>query len=434
MIRTKKTGRRTLRLSRRCFLRGAGGVLLALPMLEFALPRGAQAQGVGPAKRFVAVGMENGTHPDVWHPQTQGSGWETRAGTAPLDPIREHIMLVTGLHQRAIRSPGGIEHNNGIVNVFTSRPWLSEDTWVSTGPSLDQVVAHEIGHETPFASLVMTPNQRAPKLRSSWVRAGEPSPLIVGPRALLTTIFPGGGGQDHGRELERRRRLLDLVAADASALKKKLGTHDRQRLDEHLTAVEEVEERALRLQQRRQQCQQPQLPAELDELEKRQRWELMVDLFTLALRCDLTRVGTFQFGYGPKIYRTAQDPNSPLLTDHEASHLDAEIIGRTTATKMGWMAYLVRALERAQEVDGSSLLDHTLVYINNDVSHGNQHDFDDMPIVLAGRAGGAMRSGLHLRFADEPVARLHTTLLKLMGIEATSFGLDGEGWLAGLAA
>ena len=424
-----------MRHSRRTFLRGAAGAFLALPALEYFGPKKhLLAASDKPPTRLITVALINGTHPTVWHPKTEGRSWEILPGTAPLEPFRDQVMMLTGLHHRAIKSDGGIQHNHGEVNVLTSRPWLRDSKRVATGPSLDQVVAKELGHGSPFSSLVVTPDTRAPVLKPSWISAGHPAPMVVGPLALHRLLFPAEGLVAYEANRARRGRLLDLLAGDAVALKKKLGARDRMVLEEHLGAIEAVEERSIRLIDRLKVCQSPEVTPRYAEETKTARFELMVDLLVMAMRCELTQVVTISLRSGPHVHEVEGDQNSPLVSDHEASHMGASIIGRTTANKMRWMAYLIEKLKDTADIDGHSMLYNSLVYLTNDISHGNQHDFDDMPILLAGQAGGAMRSGLHVRYADQPVAKLHTTLLKLMGVEATRFGLDGDGWLAGLAS
>jgi hypothetical protein len=421
------------RLHRRTMLRGAG-VGVALPLLEAMLGRhGRLAMGAAEPQpiRLVTVMFTWGTHPAVWLPTTQGRDFALPLGLAPLSARRADINVLSGLHQRVVRGQGISAHGFGLVGALTSTPNIP-GRQAATGPSIDQAVAKQIAQRsrTLLPSAVVALGGGSP---SSWIASGQPAPVLRGPAELFEALFPGGkspsGPNGFKDKQAHERRLLDVIRGDSVRLKARLGASDRARVDQHLTAIEELERQIALHERHAQTCATPAAPAAGGS--KAEQLRMVARLVQMAFRCDTTRVITILVGPYDQIAKSPTDPS--LISDHDASHGNAEIMGRSTVAKITQFAYLLEQLASAPEGD-SNLLRQSLVLTGNDVSHGNRHDYDDMPVLLAGSAGGQVRTGLHIRYRDQPIGRLYVSLMNIFGGAQSQFGVDGFGELPGILA
>ncbi len=411
------------RLSRRTVLRTTSGAALALPWLQAMTPRARAALPELP-KRFVVFFPYNGTHASVWRPTTVGPAYALPFALQPLESLRKDFNVLSGLH---LRATGNNSHATYCCALSCDKPQLvTGDKQIGGAVSIDQALATKIGMRTKIPSLVVDLNMGR---RISWIAAGQPSPIVVGAKKLLAQLFPvpapmpmSGGS--------RQRRILDLVRADANRLNARLGPADRRRVDQHLTALDEVDRQLAFAASGAKSCAGLTVPTMTTAMTKAEEMKLTATLIALAFSCDLTRIIVVNLGHVDRVARSATNPT--LTDDHEASHMDPEIVGRVTRAKMELFADLLQKLKDTAEGD-SNLLKQSLVYTGNDVSDGNKHDVSDMPILLAGGAGGQMRTGNHIRFNDQPVGRLFVSVLNFLGAPTETFGKDGMGALPDLA-
>lgn len=438
-MRTRWLDSHRPRLSRRTFLRGAGA-LLALPWLEAMLPRVARAQGAASARRFLGWYVPCGIHMAAWTPANTGINYTPSPILSPLAPLRSEVLVLSGLSNRAGQDSVAGDHARGTGCFLTAtRVKRTEGADIQNGISLDQVIAQSIGSATTLPSLQLgaegggsTGNcdsgySCAYARNISW--AGPQTPLAkeTNPRSAFDRLFQGGDAQLSAEERERRRQLrlsvLDAVGEDAHRLRLELGSSDRQKLDEYLGGVRELELRVENLTGSACQVSEPADPADFPA-----RVRAMSDIIVLAFRCDLTRVITFMQG------NAGSNQTYPWLDvfdgHHQLSHHQGNPINHAQLQAIDtWeveqFAYLLGQLAAVQE-PGGSLLDSALVFFSSEIEDGDAHRHTNMPVLLAGRGGGAVVPGSHRRWTTEqPVANLFLTILAAFGIERASFGDQG---------
>jgi hypothetical protein len=413
-----------MRISRRTVLRGSGA-LVALPVLEAMLPRRAHAATDTPI--LVAFFVPNSLPLEFFVPAATGSGFELTPLLEPLAAHRESLVVVSG-----VQGVGGPDSHAAGTCAFSTGVECS--TLGAGGPSFDQVAAQQLGGDLPFASLVVTANNQASYdsngyssacfANVSWSAAEQPVPAERDPAVLFTRLFGDGtplAAIEAERRLARRRSVLDNVKADIDRLRPRLGNGDRMRLEAHLDAVREVEQR-LDVQVS---CEVPDPPSGYPE----STWEtgyderarLLLDLLALGLSCGLTRYGSFMYHDGG-----ADDPGDIAAglpgRHHSAAHeANRETMRQYSLVHMDALAYFLDRLAAAPGSTGS-LLDDALVVCGTELGDGTGHTAHDLPFVLAGGAGGSIAGGRHLATDGAPVSALHLSVLRTCGVELESFG------------
>jgi hypothetical protein len=427
-------------LSRRTFLRGAGAAI-ALPFLEAMWPASARAQAGASARRFLAWYVPNGIHMPDWRPSTTGASYTLTPILAPLVNARSELLVLSGLANRAGQDNVPGDHARGTGSFLTAkRVRRTDGSDIENGISLDQRIAQAIGSATSLPSLQLgaegggsTGNcdsgySCAYSRNISW--AGPQSPLAkeTNPGSAFDRLFQGPDAQLTPAERERRRAqrlsVLDAVTDDAARLRLALGASDRQKLDEYLTGVRALELRVQNLGSSSCQVAAPPDPADYPA-----RVRAMADLIVLAFRCDATRVVTFMQA------NAGSNQTYPQLGVFDGHHQISHHQGNTTnhaslrainTWEVGEFAYLLEALAALQE-PGGSLLDSAIVFFSSEIEDGDAHRHTNMPVLLAGRGGGAITPGRHLSWSGNPtIANLFLTILRAFGIQDATFGDDGS--------
>lgn len=442
---------RPFRLDRRALLRGAGAAV-ALPLLDAMLdgrggvfaPRAAHAQSMPPAapppQRLITLAFSAGVFIDQWTPSTDGTDYTLTAPLAPLAPHRADFTLVSGLENTAA-SAGGWDfresHSQGAATLFTGVPPLSYSS--VGGPSVDQVAAMRLGTGTRFPSIAIGVQPAAgangPTVENqSWRSPTAPVPARREPLLLYNDLFSVPAAPSAAEvTLRRRRSVLDLVSRDIARLSARVGASDRALLDEHLTSIRTVEQSLASVTS----CAAPSAPAAGAPPNEQQpaTGRLFMDLLVLALRCDLTRFGSFQLQTPPD-----ERPMPWLgLSDghHVISHRPdtaGDAIAQYTVWKMEQVAYLLAAMKAVREGTGT-LLDNTLLVVTSEIGDLRAHNWTNLPVILAGRAGGRVRAGRHVRYPTHtPFNRLLVTMLRAIGVDTPRFGIDGTDSLSELLA
>lgn len=411
------------KLSRRTILRGAGiagAVTIGLPLLEAMLDdRGlsfskASAQPTS-ARRFVVMHWPQGlpmgwNGGDFFFPTSAGSGYSPTAALQPFvdaDLVGD-VNIVSGLTYERIRSSLGDAHGHAPAFI-TGYETVNEGGIIAQGPSADQVAARVIGTSTRFASLA-TGLYTQGDFGNPWTGRGAPVPLELSPQRLFDRVFGSLSLPEDEAMLQLRRTqsVLDLVKDDITALQRTLGSNDRARLEDHLTSIRELE-RAVTSPPSTE-CAAPARPADVpyDDGDATEYARLMIDLVTMALRCDLTRVAFVSLG---GIWRTY--PHLGVGTDyHNVCHtgfneaasvgprldddreLAAEYYRRIGLWHMEQVAYFVNAL-KTPDAMGGSLLDDMAFVALSEFGDGGLHHESYIPIIAAGRLGG-MTGGRHV--------------------------------------
>ena len=423
-------------VNRRTFLRGAGGAAIALPLLE-AMGRSATAV----PKRFVVMFSPNGTVRENWLPKGGQTDFTLSPILSPLEPHRKDIVVVSGVAQQ--QGGGGGGHVRGMGCMLTGVPvnaggsWEGDGSWAS-GISVDQEIANKIGMDTKFRSLELGvgvglgPPGGIPAsvwTRMSYLGNNSPLPPENSPYKAFARIFAGLGDDPTGalRLRASRRTVLDGMKAEYTALVAKLGAADRARVDSHLQAIRQIEEALDRAPEGV--CKLPMQGPAIDVLKNDNYGavgRLQTDLMVMAMACDLTRVASLQWSHS--VGETRFTWLGINEGHHEISHKgDSDVTARDHLTKINrWyaeqLAYLIAKLKEVPE-EGGTMLDHTLILWCNELGKGNAHSGTDAPYVLAGRAGGTMRTGRSLSFQGAvPHNNLLVSLLNAMGLSATRFG------------
>lgn len=429
-------------LSRRTVLRGLGASI-ALPVLEQMLPGmpRARAEGTPEVRRLVVLFVPCGMIMKRFTPEKDGEDYELTPILRPLESVRDEVLVVTGLANRPAYPDGAGPHVGGTGSFLTARKILP-DGRIGNGISMDQVAAAELGRHTRYRSLELGIDGSATGAceggfscaylcNIAWASESMQLAKETNPRAVFDRLF--GDASDGDSELRRkhRRSVLDLVRDDAIRLEARLGVADKRRLDEYLTGIRELERR---LETPAAECDPGEPPEPVTDL--REHTRAMLDLMVLALRCDQTRVITFMLGNGSS---PRQFPFLGISGQHHAlSHHqgDPNRIAANVAIntwEVAQFAYLIEQMKAATDPEGNSLLDSSLLYLGSEMGDPNVHDRLDMPVLLAGRAGGRLRTGRHLRLASEqPLAKLYVSMLEMLGAPVDQFGLDGTGPLPGL--
>lgn len=426
-------------LPRRSVLRGllgGGAAFLAIPTLEAMLDGNGRAYACGGIvpRRFGQFWWGNGVRPDRWVPTGTGADWELSPELAALVGVKPWVTVVSGL---SVRTGNDYPHDSGSIGLLAGgAPLEAAGSYTVPGATVDQVIAAAIGGDTVYRSL-----QTSPTGARGWSYNGPSSrnPPEGSPFALYERLF-GSTFREPGSEgivdptLALRQSVLDSVLEDANALRARVGAADQARLDQHMTGVRELELRLARLQEDPPDlasCVRPAAPLESypdvdGRPQIRAMGRAMTDLLVMALACDQTRV------FGHFINDAVADTLFPEATagHHDLTHNEPgeqPQVDAITTRIVEDLAYLLEAMAALPEGDGT-LLDNSVVLAGTEVSLGQTHSVDDMPLLFAGGACGNLRTGLHYRGqGQENATKLMLTLVRAMDVVTGSFGIgDGE--------
>lgn len=431
---------------RRTVLRGVLGgaaVFLGLPVLEAFLSRNGDAYACGGVipKRFGLFFWGNGNRPERWVPTGEGTDWELSEELAPLLNIKHKVSVISGM---SIKHPNVFPHTSGVAGLLTGVAPSSEiEDGSIRAPTIDQIIAQQIGGDTIWRSIQTTPTGSS---GVSYNGLHSQNPPEASPYALFERIFGSsfrapGDSAAVDPTLALRQSVLDAVLEDANRLKAQVGRADQARLEAHMDGVREIETRLARLQEDPPQldaCVPPDAPAEdYPDIDGRPqisaKSRAMCDMLAMAMACDQTRV----FGH------YLSDPVSGTLFTgtsaghHDLTHNEAEPqeeVHQITVQIMQEYAYLLEKMDSVQEGD-ETLLDNSVVLGCSEVSLGKTHSLDDMPIVYGGTACGRLQQGVHYRsYTAENVSKVMLSLIRAMDITAASFGEAEAEVSDGLAA
>lgn len=441
---------RPFRLSRRAVLRGvAGGSLatLALPTLD-AMLNGhgtAFAQSGAPLpKRFGVFFWGNGVRLPKWTPAESGPGYALTEELAGLANVKDYVSIVSGT---SIKSGNERGHHAGCVGILSGSPMVPQEAngapYVSTfsAPSIDQVVASALGDVTRFRSLELGVTRQVVSGEGTTLRylshngPDNANPPEYSPGALFERVFGtgftgGGVVATVDPKLALRRSVLDAVRLDANALSKRLGAGDRMRLDQHLSSIRALENQIIAIESAPPPpsgCVAPEHPGDLQGASRTEIATAMADLLALSLACDQSRV--FSIMYSGGVSLTVYDEVGASTEHHGLSHDeggDQPLVHAITTFIIGHLGLFLEKLKDTPEGDGN-LLDNCAILASSDCAEGQPHSLDDYPIVVAGRAGGALaHPGVHYRSdSGENASNVLLTLLQAMDLELTEFGNGG---------
>ena len=441
-------------LTRRTLLRGLGATV-ALPLFESVQPANARAASALVPTRMAVLYVPNGVFMDRWRPIGEGHDFALGPTLEPVTPFRDRLQVITGLsHRNANAGPDGPgDHARAMATILTgARARKTAGADIRAGISVDQLAAQSIGHQTRFPSLELTCDESrksgncdsgyscAYQFNMSWRSPTQPATPEANPRAVFERFFGSGSAAERAANLaarrERQRSILDFVSSDASDLQRRLDAADRRKLDEYLSGVREIERRVTSSELPVPDVPDHDLPDRPPQ-SYREHFELLTDMLVLAFRTDSTRVATFILSHDGS-NRTFPEIGISEA-HHEISHHQGrpdrlELIARIDRFYAERLAYVLGRLAAVPEADGRSLLDHSMLLYASGISDGNRHNHDDLPVVLAGGAGGRLATGRHLRLPGErPMSDLFLTMLDLLGAPQERFG-DSTGLLGDVRA
>lgn len=443
------------RISRRTVLRGLGTVV-SLPFLEAMRPKllanaAAASQAASP-RRLAFIYVPNGAIMDDWTPTSEGAGFDLPAILQPLAPYRDEMLVLSELTCDKARPNGdGAGDHARASSAFLTGCQARKTAGANfrSGISADQVAATRLGDRTRLSSLELgieryrgTGNCDSGyscvyEHTMSWRSSTSPLPNEVDPRLVFERLF-SDQSNDPGRLKRNRLRasVLDAVIADARGLEGRLGGADRQKLDQYLTCVRELELRIARAEslppiQPPEGAVRPEsVPADLAE-----HFHLMCDLMVLAFQTDVTRVATCMFGREGSELRykmVGVSEGHHELTHHRGDPDKIDKVRLINTFHIQQFTYLIGKLKAIPEGEGT-LLDNCMIAYGSGNSDGNRHTHENLPILVAGKGGGSLKTGRHIRFPKEtPVNNLWLSLLDRMGARLEQLG-DSTGHLEGLA-
>ena len=440
-----------MRTTRRKFLRGVGGIALGLPWLEgmatahaigpsplrmvhFYVPIGVVRRGFfpGEADHIIPKGNLGGVMKSLGEqdPHQSFKPLDVLTPTMqPLEGLKDQVTLITGMDRQF---QNGTDVHAQCASCYLSSAKLFEvkgSAW-PLARTLDHIVADHVGQQTPFKTLEFGCNNHTDNKESiyfdniSWYGTGHVAPSIRNPRKMYQRLFST-------HDINRYKDVTSLVLDDARDLKKQLGQGDKQKLDEYFESIRAIEVQLARLENIKLDLADIDFEEPADAYLPRGDYiRLMGDLMVTALQAGLTNVATFMIG--PERWDT------PYMFDglfdkprshHKMSHNQTVMIDdllKVDRFHMEQYVYLMQRMMAVREKDGSSLLDNTLFTYGSGLGDGSTHQYNDLPIILAG-GGARTKKGQHIHMQEgTPLANLWLTQAQMMGVPIQSFA-DSNG-------
>jgi hypothetical protein len=416
-------------ISRRTMLRGAG-VAVALPWLEAMWPR-RQARAQSFPKRFMTYYVPNGLYMEKWIPTNTGANYTPSPLLQQLAAVQPDFLVLSNIANppafMTVTEGGG--HSCGAGALLTlQHPHKTLGSDIQAGVSIDQIMANAWRGKTRFPSLELgsvdiadyvdgESNWSSVYVRHlSWTGPSSPLPKELNARAAFDRLFNASGA---GGARPPSKSLLDFVMDDASTLQRQLGSTDAHKLDDYLSSVRDVE---LQLGGT-----QPQVGGEqgisADRSDLPGQVKSMLDVIALAFQTDSTRVITYMFGNGTSGaaygFLGLTEPHH-FLSHHDNDPAKLAKIATINTWEVQQLAYLLQKLKAMPEGDGS-VLDNSIVYFTSEIGDGQNHTHDNLPILVAGRAGGAFAPGRHVAYADNPpLANLYAAFFQALDLPQTT--------------
>lgn len=442
-------------LSRRTVLRGMGAAV-ALPFLEAMLPVRALAKAASPAQspmRMAFLFVPNGIHMPAWTPTQLGPGYDLPFTLQPLKNVQNYVSVLTGLtqHNADALGDGPGDHARSASTWLTGvHPRKTGGADIHAGISADQVAAMHIGTATAYPSIEIGCESGAQNgecdsgyscaysSNISWRSANEPNAKEVDPREVFNRLF-SDGADPHASAQTRRMRdqdrasILDFVSDDTAQLNRQLGSADRDKLDEYMTGVREIELRVNKVARINQAAAVSGVtpPTGIPE-NYGEHLRLMSDMMVLAWQTDLTRICTFMWANegSNRSFREIGIPEGHHDLSHHGGLVEKqEKLKQINHYQVQQLAYLLEKLHATPDVDGASMLDNSMIVFGGGISDGNRHNHDDLPVLLAGGGGGRLQTGRHIVYPDgTPMGNLYLSLLNRIGVPAEALG-DSTGRL-----
>jgi hypothetical protein len=434
-------------ISRRSLLRGVGACV-ALPLFESLRQAGALAAGppfarlattaTGAPLRTAFVYFPNGAIPSMWWPTGEGDKFSWSRTLAPLEKHKQHLQVLGGLEHRTAEAgrDGGGDHARGNGTFLTGVRLNKSDTNIRAGVSIDQVLARHFGHLTRFPSLELSCDA-APKtggcdsgyscayqFNLSWSSPTTPKAAESNPRKLFERLFGDGKPGERQANLERRQKedksVLDFVLEDARAMRERLAPRDKQKLEEYLTGVREIEARIQKAEKfGRAADPGVETPAGVPT-EYADHVQLMFDMMILAFQTDSTRVATLLLAHDGS--NRSFDQIGISEGHHDLTHHQnrKDWIAKVADIDLWYAQQFAKFLDkmsRVKDADGRSLLHNSMIVYGSGNADGNRHTHTNLPVLLAGAGGGRLKTGRYVQHGGKPMTNLFLGLAQNLGVE-----------------
>ncbi|MGB8328732.1 MAG: DUF1552 domain-containing protein [Polyangiales bacterium] len=437
------------KFSRR-FMLGGAGALVSLPLFESLIGEVASADDSFPA-RLICYYVPCGIHMPAWTPAQTGSNFELSPILQPLAPVKDRILVLSGLSNTPAQPDGPGDHDGGTSGFLTAAHANKSETEIRLGISMDQVIANQIGDATRIASMQIGIDGGgnsgncdsgygcAYSRNISWTSETQPLSKTTSAQVIFNQIFEGTDPNASVAEQERRKlyrvSVLDYVHEQARAIEGKLGYADRAKLDQYTTGIFELEQR---LQKPSLVCGATGEPSDTGDIVEKVR--IMSDLMVLALQCDATRVVSFMLG------NAGSNRSYPFLGasggHHDYSHHQDDpanfaALQLIDTWEVEQLSYLLQRMDEVPEGTGT-LLQHSQVFFSSEIEDGNAHRHRNLPVILAGACHGAYTTGRHIDYEPNksangpPIANLFLSMMAAMGVNQSSFGANSTGPLGQL--
>jgi len=429
-------------LPRRAFLKGVAGVTVGLPLLDSMIPAlSAQSKTAGkPQFRCAFVYTPHGVILDKWVPKATGSGYEMTPILEPLAGFRDRFTVLSNLAENKGKQAGS-------GHASASATWLSaaltKDTAgedVHAGTTIDQMIVSKIGQDTPIPSLELGIEDISNMIgvcdgttscaylnTMSWRTPTTPLPAEINPRVVFERMFgDGSSAAERYARLQDDRSLLDSITKAASKLQSKVGGQDRNRINDYLENLREIERRIVQVERRNKESETavPDSPVGVPELYE-DHVNLMYDLQAVAFQADITRVTTFMVSreLNSRTYPQIGVPDQHhSVSHHQYAPVQMEKHQKINTYHVKLYNNFVKKLSETQDGEGT-LLDHTMMLYGSGMGDGNVHSHDPISVLLVGGANGQHKGGKHIQSAKgTPMGNLLLTMLEMAGTPLESIG------------
>ena len=447
---------KSTRISRRTVLRGLGTVI-ALPWLEATLPRIARgAETPKSPVRMAFLSVPNGKHMPDWTPDKAGTDFELKSTLQPIAKFKSQMLQLSGLALDGgeAHGDGPGDHARSCASFLTgAHPKKTDGADIYNGISVDQLAAEKIGQQTRFPSLELGIERGAQSgncdsgyscaysANVAWRTPTSPVAKEIDPTAVFDRLFGQGDSGEQGLARAKRERyrksVLDFVMEDAKQLQSRLGASDQRKLDEYLYAVRDIERRIggvdklVGAEQGINFSRPAGVPAKFEDHTK-----LLFDLMTLAFQTDSTRVISFMYANegSNRNYPEANVNEGHHNLSHHGNKAEKQaLISQINRYHIALLSHLLERLAAIKEGD-RTLLENSMIFYGSGIGDGNRHNHDDLPVVVFGRGGGALKTARHNVYPkDTPLTNLYRTMLDISGARVDSFS-DSTGLLEDVMA
>lgn len=441
---------RSIRSNRRTFLRGLGGAVVALPWLESLSLSSSASEAAAPAQRmahfYVPIGVvRRGFFPgESDHIIPKGNLGNVMASLGeqdptfkvspleeltptmqPLEPWKHKINLVTGM-DRVFQNGTDVHAQCACCYLSSAAPYTIKNSAWPLDRTLDHIVADKVGDKTPFKTLEFSCNPHKDNKESiyfdnvSWYGTSHLAPSIRSPRKMYQRLFST-------RENKHFSDVTDLVLEDARSMQHNLGYSDKQKFAEFFDAIRSIEVQMSKLEDMKSELARVNIEEPPDSYMPRGEFiQLMGDLMIVALQTGLTNVTTFMVG--PERWDTPymfdgifDKPKSHHGMSHNQTRMIEDLL-KVDKFHMEQFTALVAKMDAIKEANGSSLLDNTFFTYGSGLGDGSTHQYNDLPIIVAGSGGGVFKTGQHVNMPEgTPLANLWLTQANAMGLNLPRF-------------